>query len=95
MVLLKIVLIGSAIVALMVVAQNQRWPQRAGVVGVLHGDPAPALVGGQSLVLLQQGLFSGFPNLGGDRCVTTGIVQHARGLAVRRAARLTSRRVSA
>ncbi len=75
MVLLKIALVGTAIVALMVVAQNQRWPQRAGIVGVCNAIPAPHSSADSRWYSCSEGLLSGYPSLGGDRCVTTGIVQ--------------------
>ncbi len=37
----KIAFAGIAIIALMVVAQDQRWAQRAGVTGALHLHPGP------------------------------------------------------
>ena len=86
MVLLKIVLVGVAIVALMVVAQDQRWPQRAGVVGVCTATPAAAIGAGRLLVRLQaRGSSTAIPNLEADRCVNDRRRASTRDLAVRRA----------
>jgi hypothetical protein len=74
MVLLKIAMAGAAIVALMFVAQNQRWPQRAGVVGVCTGTPAPPSQPGGAWYACTQGILSGFPNLEADACDSLGIV---------------------
>ena len=75
MVLLKIALVGTAIVALMVVAQNQRWPQRARVVGVCNAIPAPYSSADSRWYSCSEGVLSGYPSLEGDHCVKTGRVQ--------------------
>lgn len=75
MTLIKIALCGVAIVVLMVVAQDQRWPQKAGVVGVCAATPAPRSQPGGSWYACKQGLMNGFPNLEADQCDSAGIVE--------------------
>jgi hypothetical protein len=75
MVLLKIALVGTAIVALMVVAQNQRWPERARIVGVCSAIPSPHSSSDNRWYSCSEGLLSGYPSLAGDHCVATGVVQ--------------------
>ena len=41
MVLIKIAMVGVAIIAMMVVARDQRWPERSGVVGKCYATAAP------------------------------------------------------
>ena len=74
MILLKIALIGVAIAVLMVVARDQRWPQRAGIVGVCTTTPAPRLPADGVWYACTEGVLSGFPNLAADTCTTSGFV---------------------
>ena len=76
MVLKKIVLIGAMIVAVMFVAQNQRWGERTGLVGTCIATAPPRSSPGGSWYACKQGLINGFPNLEADTCTSAGIVQH-------------------
>jgi hypothetical protein len=76
MILLKIAMVGAAIVALMAVARDQRWPQRAGVVGVCVTTPAPRSAPDGTWYACKQGIMNGFPNLEADSCSSAGIVSH-------------------
>ena len=76
MTLMKILMTGVAIVALMAVARDQRWPQRAGVVGSCYPTPAPRSNPGGAWYACKQGLVNGFPNLELDSCSSAGIVEH-------------------
>jgi len=76
MVLVKIAMVGVAIIVLMGVAQSKHWPQRAGVVGKcvatrpLSSDP------GMAWYTCKQGILTGFPNLEADSCRSLGIFAH-------------------
>ena len=72
----KIFLVGAAIVGLMVTAQNQRWPQRVGFVGVCVATGAPSSSSGGYWYVCKQGIINGFPNLEGDHCDSIGLVSH-------------------
>jgi hypothetical protein len=76
MVLLKIAMLGVAIIALMAIARDQRWPQRSGVVGTCYATAAPHSQPGGSWYACKQGVLSGFPNLEADSCTSPGIVEH-------------------
>jgi hypothetical protein len=76
MTILRIVLVGAALVVFMVVAQTHRWPQRVGVVGVCAAAPAPTSTPEAYWYSCREGLITGFPNLEADHCVNIGIVQH-------------------
>jgi hypothetical protein len=75
MVIAKIVLTGVAIVVLMAVAQDRRWPQKAGVVGVCGPSAAPLSAPSGYWYTCKEGLVNGFPNLEADQCTRFGIVQ--------------------
>ena len=76
MVLVKIAMVGVAIAVLMGVAQNQRWPQRAGVVGrCVVTQPLSSSPDG-TWYTCKQGILTGFPNLEVDSCRSAGIVRH-------------------
>ncbi len=75
MTMMKIVLAGVAIVAFMVVAQHQRWPQKVGVVGVCGTTAAPSSAPSGSWYACKEGIVNGFPNLEADHCSNLGIVQ--------------------
>lgn len=75
MTIMRIVLVGAAIVLLMIFARNQRWPQKAGVVGVCSATAAPSSAPGGFWYSCRQGLVNGFPNLEADRCSNIGIVR--------------------
>ncbi len=76
MVLKKIFLIGVMIVAVMLVAQNQRWGERAGLVGTCAVTAPPQTSPDGSWYACKQGLINGFPNLEMDKCTNAGIVEH-------------------
>ena len=73
MTIMKIVLVGVAIVVLMVVAQDQRWPQRVGVIAVCGPTAAPASAPGGYWYSCKEGIVTGFPNLEADHCSNIGI----------------------
>ena len=76
MVLVKIFMVGVALVALMVVAQAQRWPQKAGVVGkCVVTRPASSSTDGAWYVC-KQGILTGFPALEPDGCKSAGLFRH-------------------
>ena len=76
MVLVKIFMVGVAFVALMVVAQTQRWPQKAGVVGkCVATRPASSSPEG-AWYACKQGILTGFPALEGDGCHSAGLLMH-------------------
>jgi hypothetical protein len=74
MTLVRIAMVGVAIAVMMVVARDQRWAERAGIVGVCAAMPPPN--GGQrddSWYACEQGILNGFPNLKADYCSEQGI----------------------
>ena len=73
---MKIVLAGVAIVVLMVVAQDQRWPEKAGVIGVCGATAALAPAPSGYWYACKEGILNGFPNLEADHCTNLGTVQH-------------------
>jgi hypothetical protein len=75
MVLIKIVLVGTAIVALMVVAQSQHWPRRVGAIGGCTTTAQPRSAPGGFWYACEEGIINGYPNLEADHCVSAGIVQ--------------------
>ena len=72
----RIAFVGIAIVALMVVARNQQWAQRAGVTGHCTATQAPASQPSGAWYVCKQGVLTGFPSLEGDSCFSAGLVQH-------------------
>ena len=76
-VLVKIALVGVAIVVLMVVARDQRWAAAGRRHRALRRDAsrrAPSPTG--AWYACKQGVLTGFPNLEGDSCTSAGIVMH-------------------
>jgi len=71
----KIGFVLIALVALMVVARDQRWAQRAGVTGHCIATQDPAFQPDGAWYACKQGL-TGFPNLEGDGCDSQWIVSH-------------------
>jgi len=69
-------MVGVAIVTLMGVAQSQRWPQRAGVVGRCVATQPPSSNPGGTWYACKQGILTGFPSLAADSCQSAGIVLH-------------------
>lgn len=76
MILVKIFMVGVAIVVMLAVAQNQRWPQRAGVTGSCLTTQPPSSNPGGAWYVCKQGILTGFPNLEADSCRSAGIVRH-------------------
>lgn len=76
MLLIKLAMVGVAIIAMMTVARNERWPQRAGVIGTCYATAAPRSNPTGSWYACKQGIVNGFPNLEADSCNSVGIVSH-------------------
>ena len=76
MILVKIAMVGVAIAVMMGVAREQRWPQRAGVIGVCVGAQGPRTEPDSAWYTCTQGVLNGFPNLEADSCSSAGMVQH-------------------
>ncbi len=76
MILLKIAVVGVAIIAMMGLARDQRWPQRTGVVAVCVTTPAPLSQPSGTWYACKQGILNGFPNLEAGSCSSAGIVSH-------------------
>ena len=99
MVLVKIALVGVAVIAMLVVSKHQHWPERVGVTGGCALDAAPIGETGEWLVACRQGVLTGFPNLAERQCTTDGVCRRRPALAVhdsaRRALRLLDPRLSA
>ena len=71
MVLIKIALVGAAVIALLVVAKQQKWFERAHITGSCTLVATPSGKTGQSWVC-RQGILTGFPNLPEDMCDSDG-----------------------
>lgn len=76
MIVVKIAMVGVAIVAMMAVARDQKWFERAGVVGTCTATSAPRSEPGGTSYACKQGILNGFPNLEASSCTSTGIVSH-------------------
>lgn len=76
MVLIKIAMVGVAIVAMMTFARDQRWFERAGVVGTCYATSAPSTEPDGVWYACKQGIVNGFPNLEADACTSQGVVRH-------------------
>jgi hypothetical protein len=76
MVITKIVMVGVAIFALMIVARQERWPQRAGVTGSCYATQAPGSQPTGAWYACKQGVLTGFPNLESNDCTSVGFVVH-------------------
>ena len=72
----KMALVGIAIIALMVVAQDQRWGERAGVTGSCVATRPPNNEPAGAWYACKQGVLTGFPSLEGNACQEVGIVMH-------------------
>lgn len=59
----------------MTTAQDQRWPQRSGMVGVCAATATPGSASDTFWYACKEGIINGFPNLEADRCVNAGVVQ--------------------
>ena len=75
MTIMKIVLVGVALVVLMVVAQDQQWAQRVGVIGVCSPTVAPTSAPDGYWYSCKEGLVNGFPNLEADHCSNVGVAK--------------------
>jgi hypothetical protein len=77
MVFTKIVFVGVAIAALMIVAKDHHWAQRAGVTGTCYATQAyPRGAPGGAWYACKQGILTSFPNLEAEGCDSMGIVLH-------------------
>jgi hypothetical protein len=76
MTLIKIAMVGLAIALMMVVARNDHWFERAGIIGVCTATPAPYDQRGEAWYACKEGILSGFPNLKPDYCSTEEVVAH-------------------
>jgi hypothetical protein len=75
-VLVKIAMVGAAIVVLMAVAQSQHWAQRAGLTGTCYAVQAPSSNPTGVWYACKQGVLTSFPSLESDGCESEGILQH-------------------
>ena len=69
----KIALAGIAIIALMAVARDQQWAQRAGVTGQCIATQPPASQPTGAWYACKQGVLTGFPSLEGKSCTSSGL----------------------
>jgi len=72
----KIAFVAIAIIAVMVVARDQHWAERAGVIGSCYATQPPSADRGGAWYACKQGVLTGFPSLEGQACQETGIVMH-------------------
>jgi hypothetical protein len=72
----KFAFFGIALIALMVIAHDQQWAQRAGVTGHCVATQNPATEPNGSWYACKQGVLTGFPSLEGSGCNSAGIVMH-------------------
>jgi hypothetical protein len=76
MVLVKIAMVGVAIVILMAVAKDQQWAQRAGLTGTCHAVRAPTSNPSGAWYACKQGVLTSFPSLDSQACQYVGVQQH-------------------
>ena len=76
MVLVKIAMVGAAIVVLMAVAQSQHWARRAGLTGTCYAVQAPSSNPTGTWYACKQGILTSFPSLESDACESEGILAH-------------------
>jgi hypothetical protein len=75
MALIKILLVGVFVAVMLVVARDQQWFERSGLLG--HCSTVGAPLGqpsGGAWYLCSEGIMTGFPALGGDSCDSVGFV---------------------
>ncbi len=72
----KIIIVGIALIALMAVARDQQWGQRAGVTGRCWATRPPATDPDAAWYVCKQGVLTGFPSLESSGCDSVGIVVH-------------------
>ena len=94
MVLIKIAMVGVALIVLMNVARAQRWPQRAGVIGACVATPAPRTEPGGVWYACKEGTDERVPQSRGGRLLERRNRAETGDLALRRPARITARCVS-
>ena len=77
MVLIKIGIVAAAIAGLLVMAQSQRWFERAGLMSHCEVSMAPygTRLQGQWWSCTE-GAISGFPSLRRDHCESKGLIGH-------------------
>jgi hypothetical protein len=75
MIFLKIAMVGAALIALMAVAKDQQWAQRAGVTGRCWVVQPPSFTSG-AWYACKQGVMTSFPNLESEGCESAGLVMH-------------------
>jgi hypothetical protein len=72
----KIALVGIALIALMAVARDQQWPERAGVTGKCVLTQPPSSQPDGTWYACKQGVLTGFPSLEAESCTSVGVVMH-------------------
>ena len=72
MTLIKIALVGAAIIALMFVGRDEKWFERSGFVGTCVPAAGAQVEPTDTWYACKQGLLNGFPNLPADTCTVSG-----------------------
>ncbi len=75
MTLIKIAAVGAVLIVLMAVGRDQKWLQKAGVVGTCVSTAAPASQPGDYWYACKEGVMSGFPALESDHCTSIGVAR--------------------
>jgi hypothetical protein len=75
MTLIRILLVGVFVAVMLVVARDQQWFERSGVLGrcSVVGAPAGQPTSG-AWYLCSEGIMTGFPALEGDSCDSVGFL---------------------
>ena len=76
MVLVKIAMVGVAIIVLMAVAKDQNWAQRAGLTGHCYAVMPPSSNPTGAWYACKQGILTSFPSLDSAACQDVGLVNH-------------------
>jgi hypothetical protein len=76
MVLVRIAMVGVVIAAMLVVARDQRWFERSGIVGRCYATTAAGATSDDLWYACRQGILNGFPNLPADACSREVLVSH-------------------
>jgi hypothetical protein len=76
MLFMKIALVGVAIIALMLVAKDRQWAQRAGLTGQCYAVAAPNTSPTGAWYACKQGIMTSFPSLDSSGCDNIGLVHH-------------------
>jgi len=74
MTLIKIALVGAAIIAVMFVGRDHKWFARSGFVGTCVLATGPQAQSTDTWYSCKQGLLNGFPNLPVDTCTVSSTV---------------------